>query len=369
MTIEPMASDSGARTYPFVVGIELDGEGYHPAAWRRAAHEPDGLLTGRTLRDRVTAAENAGFTFATFEDSILPPSTGPAGRIDALTRATFVAATTSTLGLVPVAAATYAEPFHLSSQLATLDYASRGRAGWLVADEPVAAAVAWGAAPRPAEAEIRRERTDSVEVARRLWDSWDDDAVVRDYATSRFLDRDRLHYIDFEGESFAVKGPAIVPRPPQGQVVVFGYEPGGVDVVVVRGATTAATVAAADEARNAGATLIFADLEVALDTPSATAADRLADLDRHENTTATGRSAFAGTGAELVTLLTELSGRVDGVRLHPAVVDEDLPELFRLVLPPLLRSGLIRRPVPGSTLRANLGLSRPANRYAKELSR
>ncbi|WP_153344463.1 LLM class flavin-dependent oxidoreductase [Nocardia aurantia] len=363
-----MASDSGARTYPFVVGIELDGEGYHPAAWRRATHEPDGLLTGRTLRDRVSAAENAGFTFATFDDSILPPGAGPAGRIDALTRAGFVAATTSTLGLVPVAAATYAEPFHLSSQLATLDYASRGRAGWLVADDP-AAAVAWGAAPRLTEAEIRRERVDSVEVARRLWDSWDDDAVIRDFATSRFLDRDRLHYIDFEGETFAVKGPAIVPRPPQGQVVVFGYEPGDVDVVLVRGATTAATLAAADEARSAGATLVFADLEIALDTPAATATNRLAELDGHENPTAAERSRFAGAAAELVTLLTELSGGLDGVRLHPAVVDEDLPELFRLVLPPLLRSGLIRRPVPGSTLRANLGLSRPANRYAKELSR
>ncbi|MCX4092239.1 LLM class flavin-dependent oxidoreductase [Nocardia sp. alder85J] len=363
-----MASDSGARTYPFVVGIELDGEGYHPAAWRRAAHEPDRLLTGPTLRTRVTAVENAGFTFATFDDSILPPESGPAGRVDATTRATFVAATTSTLGLVPVAAATYAEPFHLSSQLATLDYASRGRAGWLVADDP-AAARAWGAAPRSTADEIRRERVDSVEVARRLWDSWEDDAVVRDYASGRFLNRDRLHYIDFVGETFSVKGPAIVPRPPQGQVVVFGYEPGDVDVVVVRGATREATVAAADAARIAGATLVVADLEVALDTPSATAAQRLAELDGHESATDTGRLRFTGAAAELVALITELSGDLDGVRLHPAVVDEELPVLYRLVLPALSRAGLIQRPVPGSTLRANLGLSRPANRYAKEHSR
>ena len=55
----------------------------------------------------------------------------------------------------------------------------------------------------------------------RLWDSWEDDAVIRDVATSRYLDRDRLHYIDFNGETFSVKGPAIVPRPPQGQLVVL----------------------------------------------------------------------------------------------------------------------------------------------------
>ena len=115
----------------FAVGIELDGEGTHPAAWRRSSHRPDQLLTGKTVRDRVAAAENAGFTFATFDDSILPPSGDVVGRIDAVSRASYVAATTSTIGLVPVVGTTYAEPFHPSSQLATLDYSSRGRGGWL----------------------------------------------------------------------------------------------------------------------------------------------------------------------------------------------------------------------------------------------
>ncbi len=72
-------------------------------------------------------------------------------------------------------------------------------------------------------------------MVRGLWDSWEDDAVVRDYASGRFLDRDKLHYVDFEGEAFTVKGPAIVPRPPQGQLVVFGGEDDReqVDVVLV----------------------------------------------------------------------------------------------------------------------------------------
>ena len=59
-----------------------------------------------------------------------------------------------------------------------------------------------------------------MEVLRRLWDSWDDDAEIRDVATGRFIDRDKLHYIDFEGRWFSVKGPSITPRPPQGQPVV-----------------------------------------------------------------------------------------------------------------------------------------------------
>ena len=67
---------------------------------------------------------------------------------------------------------------------------------------------------------LRRGRPTSVEVVRRLWDSWEDDAEIRDVATGRFIDRDKLHYVDFEGRFFSVQGPSIVPRPPQGQPVV-----------------------------------------------------------------------------------------------------------------------------------------------------
>jgi alkanesulfonate monooxygenase SsuD/methylene tetrahydromethanopterin reductase-like flavin-dependent oxidoreductase (luciferase family) len=64
------------------------------------------------------------------------------------------------------------------------------------------------------------EAADAVEVVRRLWDSWDDDAVIRDVPGGRFADRDKLHYTDFDGRWFAVRGPSITPRPPQGQPVV-----------------------------------------------------------------------------------------------------------------------------------------------------
>ncbi len=69
-------------------------------------------------------------------------------------------------------------------------------------------------------ADLFDEAADAVEVVRRLWDSWEDDAVIRDVATGRYVDRDKLHYIDFAGKYFSVKGPSITPRPPQGQPVV-----------------------------------------------------------------------------------------------------------------------------------------------------
>ncbi|MFF3518393.1 LLM class flavin-dependent oxidoreductase [Streptomyces sp. NPDC002573] len=130
--------------------VEIDGEGTHPAAWRRAAHSPDRLLTPRHLARVATVAENAGFTLITLDDGVLPPgaSPDPVGRIGAVERAAFVAASTSTIGVAHVLSLTYAEPFHASSQLASLDHISIGRAGWVVTEEdrPEAARL-WGTPP------------------------------------------------------------------------------------------------------------------------------------------------------------------------------------------------------------------------------
>jgi alkanesulfonate monooxygenase SsuD/methylene tetrahydromethanopterin reductase-like flavin-dependent oxidoreductase (luciferase family) len=259
---------------------------------------------------------------------------------------------------------TYAEPFHTSSQLATLDYASRGRAGWIATrvGDP-AAGKAWGRPILTEQEDLDREQRDSIEVVRRLWDSWEDDAVIRDYANGRFLDRHKLHYIDFEGQTFAVKGPAIVPRPPQGQPVVFGPEAdrGQVDVVLVAETDRDAAIDAAKRSRG----LTFIEIDVTLDTPNASASERLAALNNHEPAPDSARLEYTGTPTGFVELLTDLATHTDGVRLFPTVIDEDLPALARYVLPALFKSGVAHRPVPGSSLRDNLGLLRPANRYAK----
>ncbi|MFJ3759336.1 LLM class flavin-dependent oxidoreductase [Streptomyces sp. NPDC090080] len=350
------------------LAVEIDGDGSHPAAWRRAAHAPDRLLTPRRAADLAAVAENAGFTLITLDDGVLPPGTGPdpVGRIGAVERAAFVAASTSTIGVAPVVPVTYAEPFHVSSQLASLDHVSGGRAGWVVTEEtrPQAARV-WGR-PQVTDAAGRaRESRDGIEVARALWDSWEDDAVIRSVATSRYLDRDRLHYVDFTGETYAVKGPAIVPRPPQGQLVVVGspdlVPADRLDVALVEGRDPAAVATASADA---GTPRVFAEVEVALDTPDATGAERVADLERYAPWADRGRLRHVGSVAGLLALLSELSRHVDGVRLHPLVLDEDLGVLSRLVLPALSERRLTARPLPGTTLRSALGLERPANRFA-----
>ncbi|MEU2244428.1 LLM class flavin-dependent oxidoreductase [Streptomyces sp. NPDC018338] len=354
------------------LAVELDGDGAHPAAWRRAAHAPGDLLTPRRIARTAAAAENAGFTFVTLEDSILPPAAGadPVGRIGSVERAAFVAASTSVLGVAPVLATTYAEPFHVSSQLSSLDHISAGRSGWVVGvEEDPAAARAWGRPLVEGSEALAREARDGLRVVRDLWDSWEDDAVIRSVSTSRYLDRKRLHAIDFTGETYSVKGPSIVPRPPQGRPVVLarhGLVPAGLtDVALVGAATAAATGAAGEAAKAAGVPLAFAEIEVALDTPRETARERIADLERYSPwEERPDRLRYTGSADGLVSLLAELSAHVDGVRLLPLVLDEDLAVLSRLVLPELFVRRLATRPLPGTTLRTSLGLPRPVSRFA-----
>ena len=385
-------------TTPFAILVELDGDGAHPAAWRFAAHSPTELLSPSRIAATVRAAERAGFTAATFEDSPLPPGQsfsgdgrafsgdgqafsgdgqsttagrggrGIIGRIEAIQRAAFSAPLTSSLGLVAVAHAVYGEPFHLSTQLATVDHVSDGRAGWLVGtDADAAIAAEYGRAAVSAEQAIA-DAADTVEVSRRLWDSWEDDAVIRERETGRYFDRDRVHYADFTGESFSIIGPAIVPRPPQGQVVVFAEGAVaarlGADVALVTSIEQAADIRTEDIRTSVHRTLL--ELEVVLDSAGVSAADRLTALNAHDAWTPTPRARFVGTGAELIALLTELASDevIDGVRLIPAVLDVDLDEIGRGVLPELRRRAVFRSPAPGQTMRQSLGLERPANRFA-----
>ena len=127
---------------------------------------------------------------------------------------------TNHIGLIPVATVTHTEPFHVSKAIATLDFVSHGRAGWQVRVSGTQHEAELFGRRDVSGVDLFDEASDAVEVARRLWDSWEDDAVIRDVASGRFIDRDKLHYIDFEGKYFSVKGPSITPRSPQGQPVV-----------------------------------------------------------------------------------------------------------------------------------------------------
>ena len=394
------------------LAVALDGAGWHPAAWREPDARPKELLTAGYWADLVAEAERGLLDFVTIEDSLGLQSGSHydqdertdqvRGRLDAVLIASRIAPLTSRIGLIPTAVVTHTEPFHLSKAIATLDYVSTGRAGLRVqvSARPYEAELfgrrtfppflpedfAGGRiSPRIAAlaAELFDEAADYVEVVRRLWDSWEDDAEIRDAATGRFVDRDKLHYIDFQGPRFSVKGPSITPRPPQGQPVVaalahdtdpYRLVARAADVGFVTPHDTDAAGAIVAEisweqqaAGRADETVhVFGDLVVFLDDDAVTAATRKDRLDERAGAAyASDALVFTGTAAQLADLLEQWQqAGLTGFRLRPAALPHDLEQITRRLVPELQRRGLFRTAYEADTLRGLLGLPRPANRYA-----
>ncbi len=351
------------------LAVALDGYGWHPEAWRQSKAAAEPVTSGRYWSGLAATAERGRLDFVTFDDGLSPqrrrrPGIEPrwlAGRPDAVLVASRVAPVTEHIGLIPVAGVTHSEPFHISKAIATLDFISHGRAGWQVRVS---------GSPHEAELFGRRdvtgvdlfdEASDAVEVARRLWDSWEDDAEIRDGATGRFIDRDKLHYIDFVGRYFSVKGPSITPRPPQGQPVVaalahqrpvYEFAARSADLVFITPHDDASVRTILDEVRQAGGAdlKIYADIYVTFNSTVDTRSDAL---------------VFDGTPAELVDRLAHWRRLgLDGFRLRPAVNGTDLPAIVDDVVPLLQAAGLFRTAYrDGEHLRQRLGLPVAENRY------
>src|SRR6516165_10371325 len=139
---------------------------------------------------------------------------------DPLTLLPALAAVTKNIGVVATATTSYNEPYHIARRYASLDHISHGRAGWnVVTSSNMTEAHNFGREAHFEHGERYDRAREFVEVVRGLWDSWDDDAFVRDRATARYFDPDRLHYLKHEGANFSVRGPLNVARPPQGYPV------------------------------------------------------------------------------------------------------------------------------------------------------
>ena len=408
-----------ASTNPLHLAVALDGAGWHPAAWQEPDAQPDRLFTPAYWVDLAQQAERGLLDFITIEDGLdLQSDTRfgrdertdrVRGRLDAVLIAARVAPVTRHIGLIPTAITTHTEPFHQSKAIATLDYVSDGRAGVRVQIAGRADAAAHfgrreirqlGAGQlstgRLADPDVQRlvaehfdEAADYVEVLRRLWDSWEDDAEIRDVPTGRFIDRDKLHYIDFKGRWFSVKGPSITPRPPQGQPVVAALGHGTVPYRLIASSADIGFIAPRDRphaaeivtevralSANTGeakagreAVHLFGDVVVFLDDSAATARARWRRLDERAGAEySSDAHIFAGTPAQLADLLLDWrEAGLTGFRLRPAALPHDLVQVTDILVPELQRRSSFRTGYPAdgwqATLRGLLGLPRPVNRY------
>jgi alkanesulfonate monooxygenase SsuD/methylene tetrahydromethanopterin reductase-like flavin-dependent oxidoreductase (luciferase family) len=359
------------------LAVEVSGAGRHPAAWRHG--DPDAVLGAAHHIGLAELAARADVDFVALPDSFAEPE-GPVPTLDAVAIAARVAPVVPGIGLVPTVTVTHTEPFHISKAIATLDLVSSGRAGWEPAVSRTAAeAELFGRKLAAPPADLWREAAEAVEVVVRLWDSWEDDAVIRDAATSRYVDREKLHYIDFVGEFFSVKGPSITPRSPQAHplVVLRGDEPDALPVAaawadVVR--VAAPDLAAAHLARERVRSAVAAAgrdpdaVAVLLDVEAILGPDAARELDALDAHTPLAPSSVRVSGpAEALADLVEAAvrdGAADGVTVVPLV----LPGGLRAVaddLAPRLRERGLRAPVAsGATLRDRFGLSRPANFFS-----
>ncbi|MGV6874366.1 LLM class flavin-dependent oxidoreductase [Pseudochelatococcus sp. B33] len=320
-----------------------------PAYWEAILGRVDGQADFLTLEDHFGASAD-GFD-----------ATPLANRLGPLVRE---------IGLIPGAVLNYNEPFHVSTAIATLDYVTEGRAGLLAQrlrpDE--AASVArvlgrLGGFPEPVAPDLDEDAADSIEVIRRLWDSWEDNAVIRDTASQRFVDGAKLHYIDFKGKRFSVLGPSIVPRPPQGQPVVavsarddadLAFAAAAADLVFLQPGGTpvgdflARARAAEAEAARAAPLRHFLDVTVNFDVGE--------DIGSPALRWSGPASGLAG----------QLAGwreaGVDGFRFIPRDLARDLAGLTDVVIPALRDRGLLHD-VRTGTLRQRLGLPVAVNRY------
>jgi alkanesulfonate monooxygenase SsuD/methylene tetrahydromethanopterin reductase-like flavin-dependent oxidoreductase (luciferase family)/GNAT superfamily N-acetyltransferase len=298
--------------------------------------------------DEVVALDEAGADLALVDDDYLRGE--GTVTLDAPMLAAATAARTTRISVAPRIRVTHTEPFHVSKTVQTLDWVTRGRAGWVVDVSPTEEeARAFGRRPAPGRDDAWEEAGAVVEASRALWDSWEDDAEIRDVGTGRFIDRDRVHHIRFESRWFDIIGPSIVPRSPQGQIpvivdlaahqAVVSFAAEHADVVRVRESDprTARELVERVRAEAGREVTVLVDLDPAdvVRAPHARSED--------EQAAAWATSLRAATGADGVVL----TGDAASVRAAARAVSAG--------------GG------PVVTLRQRLGLARPASRYRPEL--
>ncbi len=198
-------------------------DGFHSAGWRLPQAVSHASIF-EAHRQAAAIAQAAGFDAFFLGDS-LDTSLGESGsrlrRLDPVATLSAIAATTQGIGLVATMSTTYSAPYIVARQIGSLDQLSNGRAGWnVVTSYSAGVAENFNHHQLPPHEQRYALAEEFVDVVRGLWDSFDDDAFVRDKASGRFVDPQRVHALNHQGPYYQVRGPIPVPRSPQGQAVL-----------------------------------------------------------------------------------------------------------------------------------------------------
>ena len=209
------------------LGAFVHETGQHVAAWRHPkAHAEAGVSFAQAVEVAQTA-ERGKFDLLFLADSAAVNLSGNAdarGRMgkvvkfEPMTILSALAAVTNHLGLVATSTTTFNEPYTLARQFASLDQISGGRAGWnLVTSNNESDALNYSREAHLSHSDRYERAIEFADVVNGLWDSWDEDAFIRDKDSGVFFDPSKVHPLDHKGKNFQVRGPLNVARSPQGR--------------------------------------------------------------------------------------------------------------------------------------------------------
>jgi len=212
------------------LGAFFNPTGHHVASWRHPQSQADAGINFEHYVEIAQTAERAKMDMVFLADNIsvreahpdaLARSAQYIANMEPITLLSALAAVTTRIGLVATASTSYNEPYHVARKFASIDHISHGRAGWNLVTSGQAADAYNFSRDEHYEHSVRYGRArEFAQVVIGLWDSWDDDAFIRDKQSGIFLDPDKRHPLNHKGEWFSVRGPLNVPRTPQGRPVI-----------------------------------------------------------------------------------------------------------------------------------------------------
>lgn len=212
------------------LGVLLVQAGFHEGAWRDLSVPANGGVDIDHYAHLAALAESAAFHFVFLADSpsVLERDHEHIARVsrndgfEPITLLSALSSRTQDIGLVGTATTTYNQPYHLARMFASLDHLSRGRAAWNIVTSGLKfEAPNFGDKELPDHDTRYARAREFVEVVKGLWDSWEDDAFIREKQSGIFADTTKLHLLNHRGDFLSVRGPLNVSRPPQGYPVLF----------------------------------------------------------------------------------------------------------------------------------------------------
>jgi len=202
------------------LGVFFSGSGGNMASWRHPSAVPDGAVNLEYYQGMTRKAEDSKLDFVFFGDRLYISEKSHPNfliRFEPLTLLAALSMVTTNIGLAATLSTTYSDPYTVARQFSSIDHLSNGRAGWNIVTSPLEGSAANYSKPEHPEHDTRYRMADEfVEITKGLWDSWEDDAFIRDKESGVFIDPSKMHRLDHQGEFYSVQGPLNISRAKQG---------------------------------------------------------------------------------------------------------------------------------------------------------